>query len=275
MIRVSEEALRVARLKGSVLAHANASHALATARYRAGRLSEAVADATAACDAGPLRLGALPALRARDPGRGPARPGRGRCRRDRRSTCRTPSSAGAPRARTSTSSPAGRGSRFALGRAAGCARRVPRVRSASRARGERATRRSTRGVPARRSRRCGSGSATRPAGSPPTELADARAWGAPRPIGLALRTQGLIEGGDAGIELLREAVAELERSPSPVEQARALIDLGAALRRSGRRQDARGPLRQRARPGPALRGPRAHEPRPGRAARRRRAAAPA
>ena len=41
----------MARLKGSVLAHANASHALATARYRAGRLSEAVADATAACDA--------------------------------------------------------------------------------------------------------------------------------------------------------------------------------------------------------------------------------
>jgi DNA-binding CsgD family transcriptional regulator len=76
------------------------------------------------------------------------------------------------------------------------------------------------------------------------ELRDARAWTAPRPIGIALRTQGLIEGGDEGIELLREAVAELERSPSPVEQARALIDLGAALRRGGQRRDARDPLRQ-------------------------------
>ena len=51
VIRVSEAALEVARRKGSVLAYANASHALANARYRAGRLSEAVADATAACDA--------------------------------------------------------------------------------------------------------------------------------------------------------------------------------------------------------------------------------
>jgi DNA-binding CsgD family transcriptional regulator len=76
------------------------------------------------------------------------------------------------------------------------------------------------------------------------ELDDARAWGAPRPIGLALRTEGLIEGGDAGVELLQQSVTELERSPSPVEQARALIDLGAALRRGGRRQDARAPLRR-------------------------------
>jgi hypothetical protein len=39
-------------------------------------------------------------------------------------------------------------------------------------------------------------------------------------------------------------VTELQRSPSPVEHARALIDLGAALRRSGRRRDAREPLRR-------------------------------
>ena len=39
-------------------------------------------------------------------------------------------------------------------------------------------------------------------------------------------------------------MSELERSPSPVEQTRALIDLGAALRRSGRRRDARDPLRR-------------------------------
>jgi DNA-binding CsgD family transcriptional regulator len=74
------------------------------------------------------------------------------------------------------------------------------------------------------------------------ELRDARRWGAPRAIGIALRTHGLIEGGDAGIELLSESAAELRRSPSPVEEARTLIDLGAALRRGGRRRDAREPL---------------------------------
>ena len=111
----------------------------------------------------------------------------------------------------------------------------------------------------RRSPRCASGSATRPAGFAAAELEDARAWDAPRPIGLALRTQGLIEGGDAGVELLREAVTELERSPSPVEQARALIDLGAALRRSGLRRDAREPLRRGLDLAAALRGARPHE----------------
>jgi DNA-binding CsgD family transcriptional regulator len=39
-------------------------------------------------------------------------------------------------------------------------------------------------------------------------------------------------------------VAELSRSPSPVERARALVDLGAALRRRGLRREAREPLRQ-------------------------------
>ena len=51
VIRVSEETRRRARQRGSVLAHATASHALATMHYRSGQLSEAVADATAACDA--------------------------------------------------------------------------------------------------------------------------------------------------------------------------------------------------------------------------------
>jgi DNA-binding CsgD family transcriptional regulator len=35
----------------------------------------------------------------------------------------------------------------------------------------------------------------------------------------------------------------LERSPARLEHARAMIDLGAALRRAGRRVDAREPLR--------------------------------
>jgi DNA-binding CsgD family transcriptional regulator len=74
------------------------------------------------------------------------------------------------------------------------------------------------------------------------ELENARAVGLPRPEGMALRAAGLVEGGERGIELLREAASMLERSPSRLEHARALTDLGGALRRSGRRTQARDPL---------------------------------
>jgi DNA-binding CsgD family transcriptional regulator len=75
-------------------------------------------------------------------------------------------------------------------------------------------------------------------------LRDAHVWGTPRAIGMALRAAGLVEGGSRGLELLAEAVPVLEGSPARLEHARALADLGAALRRSGRRSDAREPLRQ-------------------------------
>lgn len=75
------------------------------------------------------------------------------------------------------------------------------------------------------------------------ELALARRFGAPRPLGIALRTLGLTRGGDAGIELLEEAVETLAASQAELERARTLVELGAALRRSGRRADARPPLR--------------------------------
>ena len=75
------------------------------------------------------------------------------------------------------------------------------------------------------------------------ELALARRFGAPLALGIALRAAGLIEGGKHGIDLLREAAAVLESSGSSLEHARALVDLGAAIRRSGQRVDARGPLR--------------------------------
>ena len=42
---------------------------------------------------------------------------------------------------------------------------------------------------------------------------------------------------------LRESVAALELGPARLELTRALIDLGAHLRRRGRRRDAREPLR--------------------------------
>lgn len=76
-----------------------------------------------------------------------------------------------------------------------------------------------------------------------TELELARQWGAPRPIGVALRAVGMVEGGEEGIAHLRAAVAALERSPARLERARALADLGTLLRRAGRRRAARDSLR--------------------------------
>ena len=54
---------------------------------------------------------------------------------------------------------------------------------------------------------------------------------------------GELESGTHGLELLREAVAVLEGSPARLERAHALAALGSALRRAGRRAEARGPLR--------------------------------
>jgi class 3 adenylate cyclase/DNA-binding CsgD family transcriptional regulator len=76
------------------------------------------------------------------------------------------------------------------------------------------------------------------------EVELARAWGAPRTLGRSLRILGLIEGGDAGIAHIREAVAVLEPSPARLEHAYALADLGAALRRANHRAEAREHLRQ-------------------------------
>jgi ATP/maltotriose-dependent transcriptional regulator MalT len=76
------------------------------------------------------------------------------------------------------------------------------------------------------------------------ELEHARRIGQPRAIGTALRARALLSERDTQIELLREAVTALAESPSCLERARALIDLGAATRRAGQRTDAREPLRQ-------------------------------
>lgn len=72
------------------------------------------------------------------------------------------------------------------------------------------------------------------------ELAAAQAFGAPRQLGVALRTIGLLEGS---VETLRESVAVLERSPARLEHARSAVALGAALRRAGHHREARHPLR--------------------------------
>jgi DNA-binding CsgD family transcriptional regulator len=63
-------------------------------------------------------------------------------------------------------------------------------------------------------------------------------------LGIGLRAVAIIAGGGDGVDLLREAVLTLEGTPARLEHARALVDLGAALRRLNRRKDAREPLRE-------------------------------
>jgi DNA-binding NarL/FixJ family response regulator len=72
-------------------------------------------------------------------------------------------------------------------------------------------------------------------------LALAERLGLPGPKGAALRA--LARSGDR-VLLLEQACALLEASPNRLEYTRALVDLGAALRRANRRNDAREPLRQ-------------------------------
>ena len=74
------------------------------------------------------------------------------------------------------------------------------------------------------------------------ELKDASRIGQPRAIGSALRALGQLEGLAAGRESLEQAVNVLDGSPARLEHGRALIELGAALRRSGQRAAAREPL---------------------------------
>ena len=75
------------------------------------------------------------------------------------------------------------------------------------------------------------------------ELELARRVGTSAGIGASMRALGLATGGGVGFALLREAVATLERSDARLEHARALVDLGAAMRRAGRRAASREPLR--------------------------------
>lgn len=71
------------------------------------------------------------------------------------------------------------------------------------------------------------------------ELEVCRRRGASRPLGAALRVFGTIEGGEAGLVALRESVDVLDESPFRLELAKSEVELGAALRRHGRRADAR------------------------------------
>jgi DNA-binding CsgD family transcriptional regulator len=76
------------------------------------------------------------------------------------------------------------------------------------------------------------------------DLELARQAGLPRPAGVALRTRGMLVGGQQGLDDLREAVEVLARCGARLEHARALVELGAALRRANQRTAAREPLRK-------------------------------
>jgi DNA-binding CsgD family transcriptional regulator/tetratricopeptide (TPR) repeat protein len=76
------------------------------------------------------------------------------------------------------------------------------------------------------------------------DLELARAWGAPRALGGALRVAGLVVGGAEGLAFLEEAVEVLVDSPAKLEHAKARTELGAALRRGNRRAQARDHLRR-------------------------------
>ena len=108
------------------------------------------------------------------------------------------------------------------------------------------------------------------------DVARARAFGDPRPLGIALRAAGLaqartprggqtpsrvvegsrnpqggrtpskvVEGsGTTGLDPLEESVAVLRPSPARLELALSLLELGAARRRAGRRTEARELLRE-------------------------------
>jgi DNA-binding NarL/FixJ family response regulator len=94
------------------------------------------------------------------------------------------------------------------------------------------------------------------------ELEQARRWEVAPAIGVALTASGVVEGGADGIALLEQAVATLEQTEGRLDHALALIELGALLRRSGSRAQAREPLRAgmdlAARCGASLHADRAH-----------------
>ena len=75
-------------------------------------------------------------------------------------------------------------------------------------------------------------------------LALATTWQGRRALGGALRVAGLLRGGNEGLSMLRDAVEALTDSPARLWHARALVDLGAALRRANHRRESRAPLRE-------------------------------
>jgi DNA-binding CsgD family transcriptional regulator len=76
------------------------------------------------------------------------------------------------------------------------------------------------------------------------QLELARALALTRALGAATRVAGTVAPRTEGIPLLRQAVELLGDTPARLELARALVELGAALRRDGHRIEARDHLRR-------------------------------
>jgi tetratricopeptide (TPR) repeat protein len=78
------------------------------------------------------------------------------------------------------------------------------------------------------------------------EVAAARRSGPASALGRALRVEGMVLDGPAGLAALDEAVRVLRESPRRFEYALALVDFGAALTAARRRPQARRVLREAA-----------------------------
>jgi DNA-binding CsgD family transcriptional regulator len=74
------------------------------------------------------------------------------------------------------------------------------------------------------------------------EVRLARRFGAPRALGIALTAAGATQGGDGGLDRLREAEAVLAASPARLAHAHSLSKLGSAFRHDGERDSARDAL---------------------------------
>jgi DNA-binding CsgD family transcriptional regulator len=83
-----------------------------------------------------------------------------------------------------------------------------------------------------------------------TDLRLARRAGIPSAIGSALRASAALAPDHDAVELLAEAGAVLESSPAVLTFARVLLDLGATLRRLGRRVEAQSRCAKRSRSPP-------------------------
>ncbi len=76
------------------------------------------------------------------------------------------------------------------------------------------------------------------------EVEDARRYGAPRALAVALRAQAIVLGGPEGVELAAEAAQAAQDAGAALEHARALGTLGTLLRANRRRSEAQEVLRR-------------------------------
>ncbi|HZB75415.1 MAG TPA: AAA family ATPase [Solirubrobacteraceae bacterium] len=70
----------------------------------------------------------------------------------------------------------------------------------------------------------------------------ARSWGTPKAIAIALRARALTAGDEQLRRDVDDAMAVLDGTPWRLDHARTGVELGAALRRAGRRREARDTL---------------------------------